>query len=490
MEQVVAGKEQANALFKAGDYMKAAARYGSAVEVMVQEEAANPAVCANDKWADMKATLFLNLAAANLKLEAYEGCKRCCNTTLLFCNNPYLPLEEMGIEDDLTGNAMTATEPVLPSHQTIVGKALFRRGQSNLSLGDAEQAMLDFQTALRCIPNDKAVTSALTSLRNHFVPTTAQGNSEREHQKQREPIAYHNTTHNKPTNSASSNSSNRTQTVDIPEADLLSMTGNGGLCLLGKGFWSQTPHEARVYLSLSEILPLNYLADNETVNAKDVKLEFFKMSVQLFLKSELYQELQLEYAITPAQCIWAVESCVSCYDRGGVPTSASKQGYPTKASSSEAKSTHLVLYLQKAASLEWFPGCEWWDRVFIYDDPIDTLLCSVGSDVSQLPQKAIERAEKENHRFSQLGVAEQNQELEQLAKKKTDFTKQLSADMLKAHNKRETKVRAEGAKGAKNDGAESVHRGQTDEQTMGWLRRQFPNIKFDVKDEESPLGTS
>lgn len=41
-------------------------------------------------------------------------------------------------------------------------------------------------------------------------------------------------------------------------------------------------------------------------------------------------------------------------------------------------SVHLVLYLRKAPSVEWFPGCEWWDRVFADDEPIDTSVCTVG----------------------------------------------------------------------------------------------------------------
>lgn len=77
-----------------------------------------------------------------------------------------------------------------------------------------------------------------------------------------------------------------------------------------------------------------------------------------------------------------------------------------------------MLYLTKAKAVEWFPGCEWWDRVFIADECIDTLTCTVNTDCTQLPPEARERAEKEHHRFTALSKQEKEKELFQLAKLK------------------------------------------------------------------------
>jgi len=46
----------------------------------------------------LKPTVFLNLAAANLKLQGFEGARRCCNAALLFINSPSLLLDDMGAE--------------------------------------------------------------------------------------------------------------------------------------------------------------------------------------------------------------------------------------------------------------------------------------------------------------------------------------------------------------------------------------------------------
>jgi len=74
----------------------------------------------------------------------------------------------------------------------------------------------------------------------------------------------------------------------------------------------------------------------------------------------------------------------------------------------------LALHLHKSASLEWFPGCEWWDRVFPFDEPIDTLTCSIHTNIDQLPQQAIQRADQEHQRFIHLPLELQEKELNHL----------------------------------------------------------------------------
>ena len=46
----------------------------------------------NDEFHMLKATLFLNIAIANMKLNSYEGCCRCCNVVIAFCNKPTMKL--------------------------------------------------------------------------------------------------------------------------------------------------------------------------------------------------------------------------------------------------------------------------------------------------------------------------------------------------------------------------------------------------------------
>jgi hypothetical protein len=70
--------------------------------------------------------------------------------------------------------------------------------------------------------------------------------------------------------------------------------------------------------------------------------------------------------------------------------------------------------LIKDESIEIFPGCEWWDRVFVDDEPIETMTCSIDTDINQLPSQAREKAQKEYDRFSSLSVEAQQLELSSL----------------------------------------------------------------------------
>ena len=59
---------------------------------------------------------------------------------------------------------------------------------------------------------------------------------------------------------------------------------------------------------------------------------------------------------------------------------------------------------------------QWWDRVCIGDEAIDTTCCSIGADTSQLPLQARERAEKENHRFHSLSESDRLAEISHLTR--------------------------------------------------------------------------
>jgi hypothetical protein len=121
-----------------------------------------------------------------------------------------------------------------------------------------------------------------------------------------------------------------------------------------------------------------------------------------------------------------------------------------------------VLYLSKAPSVEWFPGCEWWDRVFLDDEPIDTSTCSVPPDQAhELPDEARAAAAKSHERFSQLSDAERSAEL--------DFLSQRKKELFDAA--RELR-----------DTEEAAFREEPERREMlGALSAEFPNVFFTSK---------
>lgn len=82
---------------------------------------------------------------------------------------------------------------------------------------------------------------------------------------------------------------------------------------------------------------------------------------------------------------------------------------------------YLVLYFTKLLSNtkielkeELEKGYEWWEAICIDDERIDTLFCSIGSNISELPQHARERAEREHRRYQDLSINEQENEKQNL----------------------------------------------------------------------------
>lgn len=96
------------------------------------------------------------IIAANLKLRSFEGCRRCCNSSILFCNKPDLPLSEMGIDDDLTINIQPIF-PVNPNLSKILAKALFRRAKCHIEMRNYEIALNDLELSLLIIPNEPEI---------------------------------------------------------------------------------------------------------------------------------------------------------------------------------------------------------------------------------------------------------------------------------------------------------------------------------------------
>ena len=186
MKSVLALKEAGNTAYLKGCrifpdddcipfFREACICYGKAVEEMISIESdtssSSESLSGNDEFHILKPTLFVNLAASNLKLNAIEGCRRCCNSCILFCNNPSLPLSEMGVDQDVTVD-LPILEPVLPSFAKLACKALYRRGKCHMEIDAYEPALSDFLTAIRLNPDDKELLEAAEEARSSLTAKT------------------------------------------------------------------------------------------------------------------------------------------------------------------------------------------------------------------------------------------------------------------------------------------------------------------------------
>jgi tetratricopeptide (TPR) repeat protein len=97
---------------------------------------------------NLKATVFLNLAASNLKLKNTEGALKCLHVVIQFCNNPNLLVCEMNSTDD----HVVLNEPVTPCMTYIAIKALYRRGCCFMDTKNYQKAYQDFLNASRLSP--------------------------------------------------------------------------------------------------------------------------------------------------------------------------------------------------------------------------------------------------------------------------------------------------------------------------------------------------
>ena len=368
--------------------------YARCIEKMLQLE--DNEFIYDDNFHMLKATLFLNIAIANMKLNSFEGCCRCCNVVIAFCNNPTMKLSDMGIDDDMTMR-ITIIEPVIPAYVNIAVKALYRRGKCLQGSGYLEQALFDFDTADRVSPNTKCITDSIIELKNILNTNTDVKNTI-------------NTNTDINNNTDTMDNSFLSSSSSLSSQEKSEMTKNGGPCWLRIGYWSQTIKEARVYLPMKDLIKFSSLCDDgkfpsSLLLASSWKVEFEQMQVSIYIAKPLpssskecvFQE-SLEYNINVKDSLWMFETY-----------------------GSSKFNNYLVLYLTKTPSLEWFPGCEWWDRVLVDDEPIETMTCSIDTDITQLPPQAHEKAQKEYDRFSSLSLEAQQLELSSLSLAKKTF---------------------------------------------------------------------
>jgi hypothetical protein len=131
---------------------------------------------------------------------------------------------------------------------------------------------------------------------------------------------------------------------------------------------------------------------NEMLSPKDFSILFLQDSVVITHKTSTTRAVEsFVHKVKPKDCICTIENFT--------------------------ENSFLILHISKAEPTEIYPGCEWWDRVFIGDEKIETLTCSVGN-ISELPEHAIQRSHKEHARFCELPIEEQQRELDFLAASK------------------------------------------------------------------------
>jgi hypothetical protein len=367
-----------------------------------------------EEYEKTRLAVFLNLAAANLKLGGADGAKKCCNAALMFCNNSSMLLDDIGD----TSEDIYAAEPVSPSMLQFVTKALYRRGMCHLELGNVQKAYSDFQAADRFSPNDKSILHALKSAENKL-------------------------------NSVANTFDRGKAHCEAPETRIIVDSPpviNGGMCLLRQGFWSQSIDDVTVYLPISTLLNLLLLEATlktrrttdipKETKAKAWRIEFSADCISfshplLALDSvgppvapveTLQLQLQLQHSIQAAECTWTLtalnvnSATVTASTASSAPTSTSTLTSTSTSATTATGSNHItlaesefiVLHLIKQSnesgttqdagivnsnpnssysgpsivggtgkddgkysgngvgsgnqSNEWHPGCEWWDR--------------------------------------------------------------------------------------------------------------------------------
>lgn len=175
---------------------------------------------------------------------------------------------------------------------------------------------------------------------------------------------------------------------------------NGGLCLMRRGFWSQTPSEVVVHIPFS-ILRAAACTEAGNCTDDDVSSVFNASTCQIHFKVHCCEiniwgddksnrsthqlSLCLTHKVSPDECTWYT-TCIDDVD-------------------------YVVILFFKTPPAVEYPGCEWWNHVFEDDEKIDTMTCSVGADTSQLPGHAQRHAQREHARFQALSAEEQSREL-------------------------------------------------------------------------------
>ena len=454
MDSVLDLKKKGNREYSDDDYSASCNTYGKAIGEMMSIEN-QTGTSLGPEFNRLKSVLFSNLAAANLKLENYEAVRRCCNASIVFLNEPELPMLDLGLEDRNGDNILDNAplkEPVAAESRSFAAKVLYRRALAlshiHSSVNSLNFILQGLRPALALQPTDASIRHLITELEEK-----KQKKEEAEEEKKNRRIASND-------RSTEFDEGGRMFTVTIRpvRAGLLV---NGGPCARRKGLWSQSIETVTVYLPLSMFLcpvpgleaetpcadlVLSSYAREDTltvavldgITSRDLVVTFNRESIIVDTAAEAVgvendgnrpkgtHHLALEYFIDPAASTWQVDALYSAgdIDSALTPSPGSSQSPINPAAgvigSANLPPSHLVLHLAKTPSVEWFPGCEWWSSVFIGDEAIETTTCSVGTDGSELPPEATQRAAREHQRFVDLDDTSRREELEALMKLKRD----------------------------------------------------------------------
>lgn len=355
--------------------------YGQAVEAILEMEScgfestgSNEAL--HDEFDIIRPTLFLNLAAANLKLGGLEESLRCCNSVIQLCNSPGLLYSSMTSAEEFS----SIIHPIAEAMQSLITKALFRRGKCSEALGDSLRAIEDYQAALAVSPTDKEIQRSITSI------------EEKVHYAQ------------KSLRNVTATATARAVTMSPPSSQGEEHMTNGGRCWMRRGTWSQTVSECTVRLPLAAILQgmnrdISDHSPNSTGNSictsashstlKKWRIEFRSHLVTIHAyqrerESESESaptpklELELGHSVRSSECTWTLDLNSTTDSR--IHTSCENEGDSepngTDPGSNSCIEGCLVLHLSKSpssapssnsvsgsgssskSSSEWFPGQE------------------------------------------------------------------------------------------------------------------------------------
>lgn len=405
MKKVAVGEEHSRQFF-----VKACLKYAAALEEIASLEYRSSKVSTDStaSLAELKANLFINLSMANFQLHDYNESVRCANAAIAFVNKPSLEFNDLGEENDLNG-ILTLIEPLMPTKYKLAGKCLFRRAKALVMLGRCDEGYSDVSQAQLLLPNDESIAQ----LKNEVVQNLD--------------------SHAKVINI---DESRETQSTEDKFQIVPEMCNNGGFCLMRRGMWSQSIEEVVVQIPLSGIFT-SWGADCCNLS---IKVTFATRMLEISPVGQDDQRALLGFSrnIKPSESSWYKESI--------------------------GENTYIVLMLLKAKPTEEYPGCEWWDRVFEDDERIDTMTCSIGSDIAQLPSHAQARAFQQHSIFQSLTPSQQHDQLEAIKSYKKMFMKS------------ETKTRD---KALQEDKA--IQEVPERAPMLDALRSEFPDIQFSAR---------
>jgi tetratricopeptide (TPR) repeat protein len=279
----------------------------------------------HDAFMVIRPTLFLNLAASNLKLSAADGALQCCNTAIQLCNAPGLLYSDLASSKDI----VDIVHPVAQAMLQTMAKALFRRGTCFEALGDVNAALKDYLAAASISPDNQELKLLVEAAEERMRCTT-------------------NTEKTKATNHSAE--SIRTAARRNDGLSKESMCVNGGRCWMRKGLWSQTVTDVIVYLPLQVVHLELYAEEGEVITAdfkhhfkllwKNLTVAFTNHSITMSISTSTDNDrsitIDLEHAVISSECTWTL-------DLDSDPT---------------LESGDLIIYLSKAPKFEWFPGQE------------------------------------------------------------------------------------------------------------------------------------